>query len=93
MNRFTKFGFWRMPDVPQSRIQHAVTSTQPPSALGCRITRFRGDDDANELTARAYSSGSTLTIEAPWLLPAQKVTGVVELSTKTRRILVLRGRR
>ena len=40
-----------------------------------------------------YSSGSTLTIEAPWLLPAQKVTGVVELSTKTRRMLVLRGRR
>ena len=40
---------------------------------------------------RRYSSGSTLTIEAPWLLPAQKVTGVVELSTNTRRILVLRG--
>jgi hypothetical protein len=34
-----------------------------------------------------YSSGSTLTINAPWLLPAQKVTGVVELPTKTRLIL------
>jgi hypothetical protein len=40
-----------------------------------------------------YSSGSTLTIEAPWLLPTQKVTGVVELSTNTRLMLVLRGRR
>jgi hypothetical protein len=40
-----------------------------------------------------YSSGSTLTIEAPWLLPAQKVTGVVELSTNTRLMLVLRGSR
>ncbi len=27
------------------------------------------------------SSGSTLTMEAPWLLPVQKVTGVVVLST------------
>ncbi len=27
------------------------------------------------------SSGSTLTMEAPWLLPVQNVTGVVVLST------------
>src|SRR5882672_10915934 len=39
------------------------------------------------------SSGSSLTIEAPWLLPTQQVTGVVELSTKTRRTLVGRGSR
>jgi hypothetical protein len=39
------------------------------------------------------SSGSTLTMEAPSLLPTQKVTGVVELSTKTRRMLVGRGNR
>src|SRR5262249_62295722 len=32
-------------------------------------------------------------IEAPWLLPTQKVTGVVELSTNTRRLLVERGSR
>src|SRR5438105_11191022 len=37
------------------------------------------------------SSGSTFTIEALWLPPTQKVTGVVELSTHTRRTLVLRG--
>src|SRR5262249_28348499 len=43
---------------------------------------------------RAYqSSGCSLTIDAPWLLPTQKVTGVVELSTKTRRTLVGRGSR
>src|SRR5262245_21712450 len=39
------------------------------------------------------SIGSTLTIEAPWLLPTQKVTGLVELSTNTRRILVVFGNR
>ena len=37
------------------------------------------------------SSGSTRTIEAPWLLPTQKVGGVVELSTNMRRMLVSRG--
>jgi hypothetical protein len=41
--------------------------------------------------AVAQSCGSTLTIEAPWLLPTQKVTGVVELSTHTRRTLVNLG--
>src|SRR5207247_2486649 len=40
-----------------------------------------------------YSSGSSLMIDAPWLLPTQNVTGVVELSTKTRRTFVSRGRR
>ena len=39
------------------------------------------------------SSGSSLTIEAPWLEPTQNVTGVVELSTNTRRMLVERGSR
>src|SRR5690242_13514519 len=38
------------------------------------------------------SSGSTFTIEGPWLLPTQKVTGVVQLSTHTRRTLVFFGR-
>jgi hypothetical protein len=39
------------------------------------------------------SSGSTLMIEAPWSLPVQNVTGVVELSTKTLRMFVDLGRR
>ena len=39
----------------------------------------------------SQSSGSTLTIEAPWLLPIQNVTGLVELSTNTRRMLVVFG--
>src|SRR5258708_9850024 len=39
------------------------------------------------------SIGSTFTIEAPWLLPTQNVTGVVELSTNTRRMLVVFGNR
>src|SRR5215472_11862087 len=38
-------------------------------------------------------SGSSLTMEAPWLLPTQKLTGVVVLSTKTRRMLVSLGRK
>src|SRR5215510_6716123 len=45
------------------------------------------------LTQRSYSRGSSFTIDAPWLLPTQKVGGVVELSTKTRRTFVNRGRR
>src|SRR5581483_12496829 len=32
-------------------------------------------------------------MDAPWLLPIQNVTGVVALSTNTRRIFVKRGRR
>jgi hypothetical protein len=47
----------------------------------------------NDEVAPPQSSGSTLTIEAPSLLPTQKLTGVVELSTKTLRILVERGSR
>src|SRR6059058_5549285 len=39
------------------------------------------------------SSGSSLTIDAPWLLPTQNVTGVVRLSTNTRRTFVDRGSR
>ena len=32
-------------------------------------------------------------MDAPWLLPTQNVTGLVELSTNTRRTLVVRGSR
>ena len=32
-------------------------------------------------------------MDAPWLLPTQKVTGVVELSTNTLRTFVCAGRR
>ena len=40
-----------------------------------------------------YSSGSSLMMLPWWLLPTQKVTGVVELSTNTRRTLVDIGNR
>jgi hypothetical protein len=40
-----------------------------------------------------YRSGSILIIAAPRLLPTQNVGGLVELSTFTRRMLVVRGRR
>src|SRR5882724_6311262 len=39
----------------------------------------------------AQSSGSTFTIRWSWLLPTQNVTGVVELSTNTVRMLVSDG--
>src|SRR5215510_7249720 len=39
----------------------------------------------------AQSSGSTFTILWSWLLPTQNVTGVVELSTNTVRMLVSDG--
>src|ERR1700759_2472281 len=37
------------------------------------------------------SSGSTFTIRWSWLLPTQNVTGLVELSTNTVRMLVSDG--
>src|SRR2546425_3965801 len=42
---------------------------------------------------RNYSSGSSFTIDAPWLLPTQKVGGVVRLSTNTLLTLVGLGSR
>ena len=42
---------------------------------------------------QAQSSGSSLMMLAPWLLPTQNVGGVVLLSTKTRRMLVVFGSR
>src|SRR5215475_14947843 len=52
---------------------------------------LRTSEQALEL--QPQSSGSTLTRAAPWLLPTQNVTGVVELSTNTVRMLVSRGSR
>ena len=60
---------------------------------GSALRLPRNDNGYSGIHATRYSSGSTFTIEAPWLLPTQKLTGVVELSTKTRRMLVLRGKR
>ncbi len=45
----------------------------------------------DELKGDNQSSGSSFTIEAPWLEPAQNVTGLGELSTNTRRMLVVFG--
>jgi hypothetical protein len=65
--------------IEQTQIRDKVTSG---AAVSKRIPSMAGQ-----------SSGSILTMEAPSLLPTQKLTGVVELSTKTRRILVERGSR
>ena len=43
--------------------------------------RWFSHTGAAPLSVNPQSSGSTLTMEAPWLLPVQKVTGVVVLST------------
>src|SRR5581483_8442786 len=40
-----------------------------------------------------HGSGSTFTMEAPWLLPTQNVAGSVEVSTVALRMLVWRGSR
>src|SRR5215467_1112706 len=48
---------------------------------------------ALQIIAGNQSSGSSRTIDAPWLLPTQNVGGVVRLSTKTRRIFVNFGSR
>src|ERR1700722_10325858 len=48
-----------------------------------KIERFR----------TGQSSGSTLTIEAPWLLPTQSTVRGPSSCTNTRRILVVRGSR
>src|SRR5207244_6778942 len=41
----------------------------------------------------SYSIGSSLMMEAPWLLPIQNVGGLVELSTSTLRTFVVLGSR
>src|SRR5437667_12809820 len=52
-----------------------------------------GKADGSAGVEPGRSSGSTLTIDALWLLPIHSVGGFVELSTSTRRMFVLRGRR
>src|SRR5262245_16281566 len=66
----------------QNELHPAVKAAARPATAGCCVP-----------AARVQSSGSTLTIEAPWLLPVQNVTGLVVLSTNTRRILVVFGSR
>src|SRR5690349_2409462 len=44
-----------------------------------------------DIPETTQSSVSTFTIRWSWLLPTQKVTGVVELSTNTVRMLVSTG--
>src|SRR5437763_1015767 len=55
--------------------------------------RSFANPDSYRDQSRPYSKASSLTIDAPWFEPTQKVTGVVELSTCTRRMLVGRGSR
>src|SRR5262249_33031409 len=84
----------QLPPPLRGRVGEGVTCTtgrvNPPPLIPPR----KGRGTPAELHHRSpQSSGSTLMIEAPSLLPTQKLTGVVELSTKTLRILVERGRR
>src|SRR5581483_7069888 len=73
-----------------SRASKDVDARVKPEHDDCCSERVTAGD---RLGRRRQSSGSSLTIEAPWLLPTQKLTGVVRLSTNTRRILVERGSR
>src|SRR5262249_4831954 len=57
---------------------------------GARLQRQGRDYRPVELVG-ATSSGSSFTIDAAWVLPTQKVTGVGLLSTPTRRTLVWPG--
>jgi hypothetical protein len=49
----------------------------PGARMDCR---GKPGNDRGRSGQRQFS-GSSLTIEPPWLLPTQNVTGVVELST------------
>src|SRR5580765_2633514 len=65
----------------------------PPADTWLRApSRRRGREFERDLL-EAHSIGSTLIIDAPWLLPTQNVGGSVELSTSTRRMLVGCGNR
>jgi len=62
--------------VRRPRVSLALNPGYSCSArAGCHTT------GAAPLSVSPQSNGSTLTMEAPWLLPVQKVTGVVVLST------------
>src|SRR5262245_57744139 len=82
------------------RCKQDIVFNQSSSNINARVESFDPGADVfmewdkiPQLIQRSYSRGSSFTIEAPWLLPTQKVGGVVELSTKTRRTFVNRGRR
>src|ERR1700739_164022 len=53
----------------------------------CRAFSVRRARYSARNARAAYSSGSTLTSAWSWLEPTQKLTGVVELSTQTVRML------
>src|SRR5437660_258705 len=62
----------------------------------CRLQRAcwcELDARRPQISTVLHRLGSSLMIDALSLLPTQKVTGVVELSTNTRRMFVCRGRR
>src|SRR4051812_3891464 len=66
-----------------------ATKNKPgPPAEGPGATCTPNDEGRDD-----QSCGSSLTMFAPWLEPTQNVTGLVELSTNTRRMLVVFGRR
>ena len=73
------------------RVLHAVDAHDGEK----RVHAVDGEPEIDRVgfAASDESSGSSLMIDAPWLLPTQNVTGVVELSTNTRRTLVVRGSR
>ncbi len=58
---------------------------------GLKSPRTAGLSFTWPLSGGSQSSGSSLRMEAPWLEPTQNVTGVVVLSTNTRRMLVVLG--
>ena len=83
--------WWEPPSRTHWSAVRRRTSSSAASVMGALKTRQ--PRSATGHSPRGQSSGSTFTIEAPSLLPTQKATGVVELSTKTLRMLVERGSR
>ena len=57
-----------------------------PAGMSVRILQL-----THRCVVEIQSSGSSFTILWSWLLPTQNVTGVVELSTNTVRMLVSDG--
>src|SRR5260370_22128629 len=86
---------WAMDPLLATMIgEEARTTLRGHSGHGPDLPRHpHADVSVRHAATVGQSSGSTLTMEAPSLLPTQKLTGVVLLSTKTRRMLVERGRR
>ena len=82
----------RVPSVVRRRLPSGAIQTRRDSRIETGSASLETEPVAFASLWRIdQSSGSTFTRAASWLLPTQKVTGLVELSMNTVRMLVSFG--